>query len=215
VTLVALVQGTLGQSSVAIRCETSDASLLKLTCPSQSASGASTSASCDLQLPIAPSLSARGIAFAAVAMEDYDNAGPAVRNLRLWCMAARGSSSALFVRSTSVIFEVTNVVLPIFSEAFFADGGNKSETRRVLSGGAFWHSLQRLSAVDRFCANSSYRVDAQQLVLMQAEVASTLSRLAEECSRSTPTSTLLRIHSLRRRRRSWCAAQSPAVRRLH
>ena len=152
--LVAALQGTLGQSSAVVRCETSNATLLKLTCPSQSAPDAVTSASCDLLLPLGPSRSTRGIAFEAWAMEDYDNAGPAVVSLRLSCMAAPGSSSALSVRSASVMFEVTNVVRPIFGEAFFADGGNKSDMRRVLSGGALWQSsTQRLSAVERlFCA---------------------------------------------------------------
>jgi hypothetical protein len=132
------LQGTLGLSTATIRCETSNATLLRLSCPSQSATSAASSASCDLQLPLGLSLSARGIALAVVAMEDYDNGGPAVRSLRLLCMAAPVSSSDLFIRNASVLFEVANVVRPIFGDVFFADGGNKSQTRHVLIGGASW-----------------------------------------------------------------------------
>ena len=77
----------------------------------------------------------RGIALGALAMEDYDNGGPATRALRLSCFAAPGSPSALEVRAASVAFEVTNVVRPIFGDADFAEGANESETRRVLSAG--------------------------------------------------------------------------------
>ena len=90
-------------------------------------------------MPLALSLSMRGIALGALAMEDYDNGGPATRALRLSCFAAPGSPSALEVRAASVAFEVANVVRPIFGDADFAEGANESETRRVLSAGACLH----------------------------------------------------------------------------
>jgi hypothetical protein len=132
------LQGTLEQPAVAIRCESPNATLLHLVCPSQSAAVAAASTgsvSCDVQLPLSLSLSVRGIALVALAMEDYDNGGPATRALRLSCFAAPGSPSALEVRAASVAFEVTNVVRPIFGDADFAEGANESETRRVLSAG--------------------------------------------------------------------------------
>ena len=107
-------------------------------CPSQAAAVAAASTgsvSCDVQLPLSLALSVRGIALGAVAMEDYDNGGPATRALRLSCFAAPGSPSALDVRAASVALEVTNIVRPIFGRADFAEGANESETRRVLSAG--------------------------------------------------------------------------------
>ena len=107
-------------------------------CPSQAAAVAAASTgsvSCDVQLPLSLALSVRGIALGAVAMEDYDNGGPATRALRLSCFAAPGSPSALDVRAASVALEVTNIVRPIFGHADFAEGANESETRRVLSAG--------------------------------------------------------------------------------
>ena len=132
------LQGTLEQAAATIRCESPNATLLQLVCPSQVAAiaaSATGAASCDVQLPLALSLSMRGIALGALAMEDYDNGGPATRALRLSCFAAPGSPSALEVRAASVAFEVTNVVRPIFGDADFAEGANESETRRVLSAG--------------------------------------------------------------------------------
>ena len=129
---------------MAIRCESPNATLL-LVCPSQSAAVAAAStgsASCDVQLPLSLALSVRGIALGALAVEDYDNGGPATRALRLSCIAAPGSPSALDVYAASVAFEVTNVVRPIFGDADFAEGANESETRRVLSAGTcLWLSL--------------------------------------------------------------------------
>jgi hypothetical protein len=133
------LQGTLEQPNVAIRCESHNATLLQLVCPSQSAAAAAaytTSASCDVQLPLSLSLSVRGSALGALAMEDYHNGGPATRALRLSCFAAPGSPSALDVHAASVAFEVTNVLRPIFGDANFIERANESETRRVLSAGA-------------------------------------------------------------------------------
>ncbi len=124
-----------------IRCDSPSATL-QLVCPSQFAAVAAAStgsASCDVQLPLLPSV--RGIALGALAMEDYDNGGPATRALRLSCVAVPGSPSALDVRPASVDFEVTNVVRPIFGDADFAEGANESETRRVLSAGARLHRV--------------------------------------------------------------------------
>ncbi len=132
------LQGTLDQPAAAIRCESPNATL-QLVCPSQSTAVAAVStgsSSCDVQLPLSLALSVRGIALGALAMEDYDNGGPATRALRLSCFAAPGSPSALDVRAASVALEVTNVVRPIFGDADFAEGANESETRRVLSAGA-------------------------------------------------------------------------------
>jgi hypothetical protein len=136
------LQGTLEQPAVAIRCESPNATLLQLVCPSQVAAiaaAATGSASCDVQLPLSLTLSVRGIALGATATEDYDNGGPATRALHLSCMAAPGSPSALDVRAASVAFEVTNVVRPIFGDANFTESANESETRRVLSAGARLH----------------------------------------------------------------------------
>jgi hypothetical protein len=89
-----------------------------------------------MQLPLPLSLSTRGIALVALAVEDYDNGGPAVRLLRLSCTAAPGSPTALEVRAAAVTFEVANVVRPIYGDADFAEGANESQTRRLLSAGA-------------------------------------------------------------------------------
>jgi hypothetical protein len=129
------LQGTFEQPATAIRCESPNATLLQLVCPSQVAA-ATGAASCDVQLPLSLALSVRGIALGALAMEDYDNGGPATRILRLSCFAAPGSPSALDVRAASVAFEITNVVRPIFGDADYAEGANESEARRVLSAGA-------------------------------------------------------------------------------
>ena len=67
-------------------------------------------------------------------MEDYDNSAPAMRTVPLSCKGTLG----LDIRAASVNFEIKNVVRPIPGDIFFADGGNKSEMRRVLSGGAPW-----------------------------------------------------------------------------
>ncbi len=132
------VQGALRLPSVAIRCQSSNATLLQLVCPSAPAAASATSAPCDVQMPLALSPSVRGIELAAVAVEDYNNGGPAMRTLSLSCIATPGSvsSSALDVRAASVDFEVTNIVRPIFGDADFAEAANESETRRVLVAGS-------------------------------------------------------------------------------
>ncbi len=137
------LQGPLWQSSVAVHCESSDATRLRLLCPGQSAATApAPSAFCSVTLPLPPST--RGIALGAVAMEDYDNSAPAMRTVPLSCKGTLDSSIALDIRSASVNFEIKNVVRPIPGDVFFADGGNKSEMRRVLSRGAPWRFAWRL-----------------------------------------------------------------------
>jgi hypothetical protein len=153
--LVAGAQGTFGQTAAVVRCESSNSTQLQLVCPSQSATSAttgSTSESCDLQLPLVLPLATRGIALSAVAMEDYNNGGPAVRSVPLSCVAVPGPASSLDIRSASVRFEITNVVRPIFGDADFADGGNQTETRRVLNAGArFTYEVHIRSACRSDC----------------------------------------------------------------
>jgi hypothetical protein len=91
--------------------------------------------SCDLQLPLSLSLSADGIALAAVAVENYDNGGPAKRIARLSCTAAPGLLRALEVRTATVSVEISNDIRPIFGDADFSDGADRAKTRRVLSAG--------------------------------------------------------------------------------
>ena len=170
------LQGTLDQPAAAIRCESPNATLLQLVCPSQSAAAPAaygSSPSCDMQLPLSLSLSTRGIAFVALAVEDYDNGGPVMRPLRLLCTAAPGSPTALDVRAAVVTFEVTNVVRPIFGHADFAEGANESETRRLLSAGAPHAHKTRHAHIPNFRNNDP----------VQAKVPLRSLQLVEGCSR--------------------------------
>ena len=83
------------------------------------------SPSCDLPVP-----AAGGVGLTLVAMEDFDNGGPAVKAACLVCTGPPGLGS----RAAGV--EITNVVRPIVGDADLAEGGNKSEPRSVLRGGA-------------------------------------------------------------------------------
>ena len=65
-------------------------------------------------------------------MEDFENGGPAVKAACLVCTGLPGLGS----RAAAVNVEITNVVRPIVGEADFSEGGNKSEPRSVLRGGA-------------------------------------------------------------------------------
>ena len=144
------VQGAFGLSAATIRCESSNSTLLQLVCasPTPTVTAPRTSPSCDLPVPS----SARGVLVTLVAMEDFDNGGPAVKAACLVCTGPASLGSG----AVAVGVEITNVVRPIVGDADFAEGGNKSEARSVLRGGALsisWHEL--VSAVpactEHFC----------------------------------------------------------------
>ncbi len=136
--LVAWLQGAFGLSAAAVRCESSNGTLLQLVCASPNPATATprTSPSCDLPVP-----SAGGVAVTLVAMEDFDNGGrPAVKAPCLVCVGLAGLRS----RAAAVGVEITNVVRPIVGDADFFEGGNKSEARSLLRGGADSISWRKL-----------------------------------------------------------------------
>jgi hypothetical protein len=138
--LVAWVQGAFGLSAATIRCESSNSTLLQLVCasPTPTVTAPRTSPSCDLPVPS----SARGVLVTLLAMEDFDNGGPAVKAA---CLVCTGPGS-LGSRAAAVGVDITNVVRPIVGDADFAEGGNKSEARSVLRGGAPCLSARKRSA---------------------------------------------------------------------
>ena len=86
-------------------------------------------------------------------MEDFDNGGPAVKAACLVCTGPPGLGS----RAVAVNVEITNVVRPIVGEADFAEGGNASEARSVLRGGALAIARREfLSAIAACLSHRSY-----------------------------------------------------------
>ena len=119
---LAWLQGASGSAAAAVRCESSNGTLLQLVCASPTPRA---SPLCDLPVP-----AAGGVGLTLVAMEDFENGGPAVKAACLVCTGP----PVLGSRAAGV--EITNVVRPIVGDAVFAEGGNKSEPRSVLRGGA-------------------------------------------------------------------------------
>jgi hypothetical protein len=87
-----------------------------------------------------------------VAMEDFDNGGPAVKAACLVCTGPPDLGS----RAAAVNVEITNVVRPIVGDADFAEGGNKSEARSVLRGGAPSFSRHELGLAISACPTQSF-----------------------------------------------------------
>ncbi len=110
-------------------------------------------------------------------MEDFDNGGPAFKAACLVCTGPPG----LGIRAAAVNVEITNVVRPIVGEADFAEGGNKSEARSVLKGGA----LSTTRGTNCFSAIAACRTHL--LHRLQAKVPLRSSPAAGGCSRCAPT----------------------------
>ena len=128
------LQGASGSAAATVFCESSNSTLLQLVCASPTPTTATrrASPSCDLRV-----LAAGGVVVTLVAMEGFDNESPAVKSACLVCTGLPGLGS----RAAAVNVEITNVVRPIVGEADFSEGGNKSEARSVLRGGALSISL--------------------------------------------------------------------------
>ena len=127
VVLSAIVQGDLSPTTVLVRCDSSNASLLHVGCPFVPLVGSPASCEIVLDLP------AGNLSLRLIAVDDFDNSGhPAAKNASFRCSSG---TSMVVVREASVLFSITNVVRPIFGDAIFTPTeGNV--TRRVLSGGA-------------------------------------------------------------------------------
>jgi hypothetical protein len=126
---LAWLQGASGAAAAMFHCKSSNGTLLQLVCASPTPATATPRASTSCDLPVPP---AGGVVLTLVAMEDFDNGGPAVKAACLVCTGPPGLGS----RAAAVGVEITNVVRPIVGDADFAEGGNKSEPRSVLRGGA-------------------------------------------------------------------------------
>ena len=189
--LVAWVQGAFGLSAATIRCESSNSTLLQLVCasPTPTVTAPRTSPSCDLPVPS----SARGVFVTLVAMEDFDNGGPAVKAACLVCTgpASLGSGAA------AVGIDITNVVRPIVGDADFAEGGNKSDARSVLRGGAPCILARKRSAASACPTHPLHRVQAKGPLRS--------SRVAEGCSRCSHSEVSA---SSRHQHRSRCPIQA-------
>jgi hypothetical protein len=124
---LAWLQGASGSAAAMFHCQSSNSTLLQLVCASPTPATATprASPSCDVPVP-----AAGGVVLTLVAMEDFDNGGPAVKAACLVCTGPPGLGS----RTAGV--EITNILRPIVDDADFAEGGNKSEPRSVLRGGA-------------------------------------------------------------------------------
>ena len=167
------LQGATGSAAAAVRCESSNGTLLQLVCASPTPTTATrrASPSCDLPVP-----AAGGVVVTLVAMEDFDNEGPAVKAACLVCTGPPGLGS----RAAAVNVEITNVVRPIVGDADFAEGGNKSEARSVLRGGALSISRRKWVAAESACPT-------HPLYRLQAKVPLRSSPVAEGCSRCART----------------------------
>jgi hypothetical protein len=128
VLLSAIVQGDLSPTTIMVRCDSSNATLLHVGCPDVPLVGSP--ASCDIPMD----LPAGNLSLRLIAVDDFHNSGhPAVKNASLRCSSG---TSTVVVREASVRFSITNVVRPIFGNATFKPSGENT-TRRVLSGGTF------------------------------------------------------------------------------
>jgi len=83
-------------------------------------------------------------------------------------------------RAAAVNVEITSVVRPIVGDADFAEGGNKSEARSVLRGGALSISRRKWVAAESACPT-------HPLYRLQAKVPLRSSPAAEGCSRCART----------------------------
>jgi hypothetical protein len=195
--LVAWVQGAFGLSAATIRCESSNSTLLQLVCasPTPTVTAPRTSPSCDLPVPS----SAGGVFVTLVAMEDFDNGGPAVKAACLVCTGPASLGSG----AVAVGVDITNVVRPIVGDADFAEGGNKSEARSVLRGGAPCLLAQKRSAASACPTHPLHRVQAKGPLRS--------SRVAEGCSRCARTQVSA---SSRHQHRSRCPHSSKQSSRL-
>ena len=185
------VQGAFGLSAATIRCESSNSTLLQLVCasPTPSVTAPRTSPSCDLPVPS----SARGLFVTLVAMEDFDNGGPAVKAACLVCTGPASLGSG----AVAVGVDITNVVRPIVGDADFAEGGNKSEARSVLRGGAPCLLARKRSAASACPTHPLHRVQAKGPLRS--------SRVAEGCSRCSHSQVTA---SSRHQHRSRCPIQA-------
>jgi hypothetical protein len=90
-------------------------------------------------------------------MEDFDNGGPAVKAACLVCTGPASLGSG----AVAVGVEITNVVRPIVGDADFAEGGNKSEARSVLRGGAPCLLARKRSAASACPTHPLHRVECR------------------------------------------------------
>jgi hypothetical protein len=127
VVLSGIIEGDLSPTTILVRCDSSNATLLHVGCRDVPLIGSPASCEIPMDLP------AGNVTVRLIAVDDFDNSGhPAAKSASVRCSSG---TSAVVVREASVLFSITNVVRPIFGDATFTPAGENT-TRRVLSGGA-------------------------------------------------------------------------------